>query len=262
MYLKNFLNLDHDVFGINVYSASPAVIEIAANWGLDFVFIDTEHSVTNIDATLERLILTARAANISALVRVPDSNPVSLRKTLEMGADGIIVPQVRSASQVAEIIEAVKFPPLGRRGGDGSVRSAIYASRDFQWANYTQEENKRCKIIPMAEHVEFFDHIDAILSTPGIDAVHFGPADFALSCGCEVDYSMKTPEIRDAVELLSAKCHEYKVRIMLGCSPVNRFQLDELRLLGATMFLVGNDMAFINQACAKIHKLTTSLENK
>lgn len=262
MYLDSFLNLDHDVFGINVYSASPAIIEIAANWGFDFVFIDTEHSATGIDPTLEKLILAARAAKISPLVRVPDSNHVGLRKAAEMGADGVIVPQVNSASQAAKIIEAVKFPPLGKRGGDSSVRSAVYGSHNFNWADYTQKENQRCKVIPMAESIEFFDHIDAILAIQGIDAIHFGPADFALSRGCEVDYSMKVPEIREAVELLAAKCKEHNVRIMLGCSPTSHLQLEELRLLGATMFLVGNDMAFINQGCAKSHELIKGLKGK
>ncbi|SJN14498.1 2,4-dihydroxyhept-2-ene-1,7-dioic acid aldolase [Halomonas citrativorans] len=262
MYLDKLLNLDHDVFGINVYSASPAIIEIAANWGLDFVFIDTEHSVTGIDSTAEKLILAARAANISPLVRVPSSNSVELRKTVEMGADGVIVPQISSASQVAKIIDAVKFPPLGKRGGDSSVRSAIYGSHNFNWADYTQKENQRCKVIPMAENIAFFDNIDDIFAIKGIDAIHFGPADFALSIGCEVDYSMKVPEIREAVELLAAKCKEYNVRIMLGCSPVSYFQLEELKLLGATMFLVGNDMAFINQGCSRSHELIQRLKEK
>lgn len=262
MHLRSLQDLNNNHFGINVYSASPAVIEIAANWGLDFVFIDTEHSVTGIDATLEKLLLTTRAVGISSCVRVPDSNAVSLRKTVEMGADGIIVPQVSSVEQMRAIVDAIKFPPLGHRGGDGSVRSAIYASRDFDWTTYIEKENSRCKIIPMAESVEFFDNIDSILSVKGVDAVHFGPADFALSRGCNVDYSMEVPEIREAVELLSAKCLEKNIHLMLGCSPTTSQQLEKLRALGATMFLVGNDMAFINKACAEIHELTSTFENE
>ncbi|MCS2608000.1 HpcH/HpaI aldolase family protein [Halomonas dongshanensis] len=261
MYTGSFLNLDKNSFGINVYSASPAVIEIAANWGLDFVFIDTEHSVTGIDAMLEKLVLTAHAAGIASCIRVPDSHAVSLRKTVEMGADGIIVPQVNSKDQMKAIIDAVKFPPLGRRGGDGSVRSAVYASRDFTWSSYIERENSRCKIIPMAESVGFFDNIDSILSVEGIDAVHFGPADFALSCGCPVDYSMKVPEIREAVEILSAKCIERKIRLMLGCAPATSQQFETLRTLGASMFLVGNDMAFINKGCAGVHELISIFGN-
>ncbi|MDH4572860.1 HpcH/HpaI aldolase family protein [Salinicola acroporae] len=252
MYLDSLLNLDKDVFGINVYSASPAAIEIAANWGLDFVFIDTEHSPVGVDSALERLILASRAAKIAPLVRVPDSNPVLLRKTVEMGAEGVIVPQIRSAEQVASVVDSMKFPPLGRRGGDGSVRSAVYASRDFGWADYIQQENQRCKVIPMAENIEFFDQIDEILAVPGIDAIHFGPADFALSYGCAVDYTMDTSSLRDVVELLAAKCNERKIKIMLGCFPTNRTKLEILRRLGASMFLVGNDIAFINQGLAKI----------
>lgn len=255
MSLHSLLNLDQEAFGINIYSPSPAAIEIAAHWGLDFVFIDTEHAVTHVDATLEKLILAARAAHIAPLVRVPDSHPVSLRKTLEMGAEGLIIPQVKSASQVESIIEAAKFPPMGKRGGDGSVRSAMYASRDFDWSAYTAAENRRGKVIPMAESTDFFDHIDDILDVPGIDAIHFGPADFALSCGCTVDYSMSVPEVREAVELLAAQCHERNIKLMLGCSPATPTQLAALRKLNASMFLVGNDMAFINQGCATAHAL-------
>lgn len=237
------------VFGMNVYSGSPAAVEIAGAWGLDFVFIDAEHSVLGLDLPMERMLLAARLAGIAPLVRVPDSAPTGLRKALELGASGVIVPQVHDAAQMRAIVAATKFPPLGRRGGDSSVRSAGWAGPGFDWAEYADRSNRETAIVPMAESPEFFDNIDEILAVPGIDAVHFGPADFALSNGLTVDYSMREPAVREAMRLLVAKCRERGIHVMLPCMPATPEQAAELFGQGGDMLLVGNDIGFLNQGC-------------
>lgn len=247
--------LGQPTFGMNVYSGTPAAVEIAGNWGLDFVFIDAEHSVLGLDLPMERMILAARTAGIAPLIRVPDSDATGLRKALELGAEGVIVPQVHDAAQMRAIVAATKFPPLGRRGGDSSVRSAGYGGPGFDWAGYAAQANRETLLIPMAESPEFFDNIDDILSVPGIDAVHFGPADYALACGIPVDYSMHQPQVRQAMRLLISKCHARKIRVMLPCFPQEHEQLIELLAEGADMLLVGNDIAFLNAGCQRAAKL-------
>ncbi|MTH79230.1 HpcH/HpaI aldolase family protein [Paracoccus aestuariivivens] len=241
--------LGRPTFGMNVYSGAPAVVEIAGKWGLDFVFIDAEHTALGLDLPMERMILAARLAGVSPLVRVPDSDPVGLRKALELGAEGVIIPQVHNAAQMRAIVQATKFPPLGRRGGDSSVRSAGYGGPDFDWAAYAEQSNRETLLVPMAESPEFFAEIDAILDVPGIDAVHFGPADYALSCGIPVDYSMRHPQVRSAMRQLVEKCHARNIRVMLPCFPADPAQVAELLAEGGDMLLVGNDMAFLHQGC-------------
>ncbi len=247
--------LSNLTFGMNVYSGAPAVVEIAGNWGLDFVFIDAEHTVLGIDLPMERMILAARVAGIAPLVRVPDSTPTVLRKALELGAEGVIIPQVHNAAQMRAIVAATKFPPLGRRGGDSSVRSARYGGKGFDWPRYTEQANRETLLVPMAESYEFFEDIDAILDVEGIDAVHFGPADYALSMGLPVDYAMKHPEIRKAMRELIEKCHARDIKVMLPCAPYEPEQVADLVAEGGDMLLIGNDMAFLNAGCKQAAEL-------
>ncbi|KSV68987.1 2,4-dihydroxyhept-2-ene-1,7-dioic acid aldolase [Sinorhizobium sp. Sb3] len=247
--LKQKLTANQLTFGINVYSGAPAAVEIAGQKGLDFVFIDAEHTLLGTDLAMERMILAARTAGIAPLVRVADSSAAGLRKTLECGAAGVIVPQVHSADQMRDIIRATKFPPLGRRGGDSSVRSAGYGGPGFDWPTYTERENREKLIIPMAESFEFFNEIDDILDVPGIDAIHFGPADYALSRGIEVDYSMCQTEVRSAMRELIARCRERRIKVMLPCFPATVDKATQLADEGGDMLLVGNDLAFLHLGC-------------
>lgn len=260
--LRNFrqtLDDSRPAFGLNIYSGAPAAVEIAGHKGLDFVFIDTEHTVLGLDLPLERMILAAHVAGVASLVRVPDSNPTGLRKALELGATGVIVPQVHNAEQMRGIIAATKFPPLGRRGGDSSVRSAGYGGPGFDWTEYAQRANNETMIVPMAESFEFFDAIDEILDVPGIDAVHFGPADYALSRGIPVDYSMRDPRVRGAMRELIAKCQPRGIRVMVPCAPASQEQATELLAEGADMLLVGNDLAFLHQGCGNAAAIAAAI---
>jgi 4-hydroxy-2-oxoheptanedioate aldolase len=247
--LRQKLETNVPVFGINVYSGAPAAVEIAGLKGLDFVFIDAEHTALGLDLPMERMILAARLAGTAPLVRVPDSGAVGLRKALELGAAGVIVPQVHTAQQMRAIIAATKFPPLGRRGGDSSVRSAGYGGPGFDWSDYTKRENRETLIVPMAESFEFFEEIDEILDVPGIDAVHFGPADYALSRGIEVDYSMRHPEVWAAMRELVSKCRPRGIKVMLPCFPAEPAKAMELIAEGGDMLLLGNDLGFLHQGC-------------
>lgn len=235
-------------FGMNIYSTASMPIEVAGNWGLDFVFIDAEHTSLGVDRDMEKLILAAKCSNIHSLVRVRGTLDWDIRKALEMGASGVIIPQVHNAEQMRSIIRSSKFPPLGRRGADSSVRSANYAGPNFDWGTYTQAENERTVIVPMAESYEFFDNIDAILDVEGIDAVHFGPADYSLSRQLPVDYRLGNPEVLQRLELLIEKCHARGIQVMVPCFPADGETAKRLLEMGSDMLLMGSDLSWLNQA--------------
>ncbi|WPM28191.1 aldolase/citrate lyase family protein [Pseudomonas sp. P1B16] len=100
-------------FGMNIYSTACMPIEVAGNWGLDFVFIDAEHTALGVDSHMEKLLLAANSTAIPCLVRVRGTLEWDIRKALEMGASGVIVPQVHTAAQMREIIRYSKFPRWG-----------------------------------------------------------------------------------------------------------------------------------------------------
>lgn len=172
-----------------------------------------------------------------------------------MGASGVIIPQVHNAEQMRSIIRYSKFPPLGRRGGDSSVRSAQYAGPGFDWACYTQSENERSVIVPMAESYEFFDNIDAILDVEGIDAVHFGPADYSLSRQLPVDYRLGNPEVLQRLERLIEKCHARSIQVMVPCFPADAETARRLIDMGSDMLLMGSDLSWLNQAARNIREI-------
>lgn len=239
-------------YGMNIYGTASMPIEVAGNWGLDFVFIDAEHTSLGIDRGMEKLILAAKCSNIHSLVRVRGTLDWDIRKALEMGASGVIIPQVHTAEQMRSIIRCSKFPPMGRRGGDSSVRSASYAGPNFDWSTYIQAENERTVIVPMAESYEFFDNIDAILDVEGIDAVHFGPADYSLSRQLPVDYRLGNPEVLSRLQLLIGKCHARGIQVMVPCFPADDETARRLIEMGSDMLLMGSDLSWLNQAGQRI----------
>ena len=242
-------------YGMNIYGTTSMPIEVAGNWGLDFVFIDAEHTSLGIDRDMEKLILAAKCSNIHSLVRVRGTLDWDIRKALEMGASGVIIPQVHTAEQMRSIIRCSKFPPMGRRGGDSSVRSASYAGPNFDWSTYIQAENERTVIVPMAESYEFFDKIDAILDVEGIDAVHFGPADYSLSRQLPVDYRLGNPEVLQRLELLIEKCHARGIQVMVPCFPADGETAKRLIDMGSDMLLMGSDLSWLNQAGQRISSI-------
>lgn len=243
-------------FGSTFYTGSTVPIEVAGNWGLDFAFIDAEHTSANIDRDMEKLVLASLLAGIAPLVRVRGPNEWDIRKSLEFGATGVIVPQVGTTEQARAIVRAAKFPPHGRRGGDASCRAAGFAEPGFQWSTYMERENTSKLIIPMAESFEFFDNIDEILQVDGIDVINFGPADYSISRRIPIDYSMSHPEVEDRLSELIEKCHARGIKVMAPCIPPVTENVAQLKMKGVDMIIMGNDVMFLNdgfrRACEAI----------
>ena len=245
--LKEKLAAGVPTFGMTIYTGTSATVEIAGNWGLDFAFIDAEHTSVDVDQQMEKLILSARLSGIAPLVRVRGTIEWDIRKSLELGAAGVIVPQVGTADQARAIVRAAKFPPLGRRGGDASVRAAGFGGPGFQWSSYTERQNAETLVIPMAESFEFFDNIDEILAVEGIDVINFGPADYSLSRQIPIDYSMSNPEVTARLDELINKCRPRGIKVMAPCIPPNAENAAKLAEKGVDMIIMGNDVLFLNE---------------
>ena len=241
------MKANQPVFGATFYSGSTVAIEAAGNHGLDFAFIDAEHTAVNIDSHMEKLVMAALLAGIAPLVRVRGTNEWDIRKSLELGATGVIVPQVGSAAQAREIVHAAKFPPYGRRGGDASCRAAGFAGPNFQWSKYMERENQTRLVIPMAESYEFFDNIDEILDVEGLDVINFGPADYSISRRIPIDYSMSNPEVDEKLAELIEKSHARGIKVMAPCIPPIAENVTALAKKGVDMIIMGNDVMFLNQ---------------
>jgi 2,4-dihydroxyhept-2-ene-1,7-dioic acid aldolase len=240
------------VFGITCYTGVASAVEAIGGWGYDFVYLDLEHSAIDGLCNMERLILAAHHAGVSPLVRVSGVHDSEIRQVLEMGAEGVIVPHCRRRSDVDEILKNAKFPPLGRRGGESNVRSAGFGCNGFSWSEYTKKANEDSIVIPMDEDFEFTDNIEDILSAPGIDAVNFGPVDYALSVGAEVGYRITDERVEYAYKRLREETAKRGIGIM---APVVPSEVSDLRAAidrGISMLILGNDMYHFQQALKKM----------
>jgi len=239
------------VFGMTIYTGSTAIIETLGHWGFDFAFIDAEHTPMGIDRDMEKLVMAAQLAGVSPLVRVTRADEIEIRKAYEMGAEGVIIPHVRTKEEAATCVRGAKFPPRGRRGVDSSVRSARFGAKGFNWETYIDESNEGM-VLPMAEDFEFMDNIDEILDVPGIDAINFGPADFASSKNMRTFYKLDDPVIQGALKEILAKSKKRGIHVMAPVIPPNAEKLKAAIDLGVDMLIMGSDMLNYNRACSSI----------
>ena len=154
---------------------APQVTELLSEAGLDWLFIDGEHGAFGIDA-LQNLL---QAANIPALVRVSHADRIAIRSVLDIGATGIIVPQVNNAQVAQDIVSWCRYPPDGTRGV-GLARAHRYG---FEFENYLKSAAEETVIIVQAEHKDAIPEIEAIASVEGIDGILIGPYDLSASYG-------------------------------------------------------------------------------
>lgn len=236
------------VFGITCFTGAACAVETIGNWGYDFVYLDLEHCPLDGDNNMEKLIMAAKLAGIPSVVRVTSADEVEIRKVLEMGAEGVVVPHTRNAKDVHEIIRGAKFPPMGRRGGESNVRSANFGGPGFSWSAYTEKSNQDTLVIPMDEDFEFTDNIDEILDVPGVDAVNFGPIDYSLSIGAKVGYATEDTRVADAYTKLAQGCAKRGIGVMCPVVPGTKENIESAIARGINMLILGNDMYHLSAA--------------
>lgn len=176
--LKRKLAQGQTALGLWVTLESPTVTEIAVTLGLDWVCIDAEHGHLDFKEMQEHIRVT-RNTTTTPLVRIAEIQQGLIKRVLDVGAEGIIVPQVRNAAEVEQAVRFAKYPPWGVRGVGGE--------RATSWGmglrSYTQIADQETMVIPLMETVAAGETIDAILDVKGVDAIFFGPADYSASAG-------------------------------------------------------------------------------
>ncbi|MDD5017415.1 MAG: aldolase/citrate lyase family protein [Eubacteriales bacterium] len=242
------------VFGMTIYSNCPQLIESLGYAGFDFAFIDAEHCPWEVTA-LKEAIIAARIAGVSPLVRVTEPGMIEIRKALEMGAEGVIVPHVRTLEDMQLCVRAAKFPPVGRRGFDTTVRAAQYGMGP-SGSEYVAAANDTELVIPMAEDFEFIDNIDALMNVPGIDAINFGPADYSMSTNAPSGYNMKDSSVDEVMKLIVSKSAPKGISVMAPAVPPTYENAVSLINKGVNMVIMGSDMFNFQSAIKMIKKDT------
>lgn len=176
--LKRKLAARKPTCGLWVTLESPTVTEIAVTLGVDWVLIDAEHGHLDFKDILEHIRVTKNTDTV-ALVRIQEIEQGLIKRVLDLGAGGIMVPQVYSREEVERAVRFAKYPPWGLRG--------VGAERATRWGmglkSDTIQANSETLVIPMMETVSAGQCIEEICDIPGVDAIQIGPADYSASSG-------------------------------------------------------------------------------
>jgi len=207
-YLKKALQDGKIVFGPFLNITDPAVVEIMGHAGFDYVIIDTEHGPISIESA-QNLLRAAESVNITPIIRVGNNDELLIQRALDIGAQGVQVPQINNKLDVAKAIKAAKFFPKGKRGVSRYVRAAEHSSMDkFDYFKFANDE---CMVIGHIEGIEGINNLDEILTVAksGMDVVFIGPYDLSQSLGLsgQVDHPLVIEKMKEVV----SKCKKNKV---------------------------------------------------
>jgi 2-dehydro-3-deoxyglucarate aldolase len=224
--------------GINVQSAAAEYLEIIAGSGVDWAFVDCEHSAITLSDL--RLVLQLFSGRVYAAVRIADQTETAIKQALDLGADGLIIPQVNSAEQLQKIISYSKYYPLGQRSV-GSFRAHGYGK---QFEDYLQHANQNTAIIALIENVEGVKNIESIVRVPGLSAVFVGPFDLSASLG--LPGKVNEQIVQDAIEKIRLAC--VAVGLSLGIYCADPQKADPLHAKGYNFLSYGSDLGLFSMA--------------
>ena len=192
----------------------PEVVELIGRFGFDGIWICLEHKQVD-PAALYALLQACRLAGTDAIVRLKPSNYSQVISLLEAGAPGLMLPRVRTVDEVREIVAAMKFPPLGRRGFDG-----VHADADFGLAapaDYMAHANRETFLVVQVEEPEVVPHLDAIAALSGVDVLFVGPADLSNALG--VFGNWDSPAVLKIIEAVAAAARRHGKVAGIPCQP-------------------------------------------
>jgi len=198
--LKERIQNGDSMLGPFMYLCQPAIMEIAGLAGFDFAIIDTEHGEISSDRAVD-MVRAAKLSGISPVVRVYCNQPELIAKALDIGAEGVQIPQVCTKEGAVAAVSAAKFSPLGARGSNPYVRAAKYSAMNK--LTYFKNANDAITVIIQVEGKEGVDNLTEILSVPGIDVLFIGPYDLSASLGVpgQVDHPLLLDEMKKIMAL-------------------------------------------------------------
>jgi 2-keto-3-deoxy-L-rhamnonate aldolase RhmA len=203
-FIKKIQN-NPPAIGTLVTLDSPEVVEILCLCKFDWLFFDMEHGVLSV-ASVQHLI-QSMTPECYSIVRIPENSSVWIKKVLDTGCDGILVPQVKNADEARSAVMAAKFPPQGERSV-GISRAHGYG---MSFPEYVKNANEIVSLIIQIEHIDAVNNLDEILNVDGIDGVFIGPYDLSGSMNCLGDIT--NDKVQDAVREIKRKCADKQIPI-------------------------------------------------
>ena len=236
--LKEKLKNNELTIGSWIMIGHPISVEVMALAGFEWLVIDMEHTSIDIN-TAQNLITTIQANGIKALVRVSKNEEVIIKKVLDIGADGIIVPMINSKEDAVKAVEFAKYPPIGKRGV-GLYRASKYGVKFEEYKKWVEEE---LVIIAQIEHIDGVNNIEEILQVEGIDGTIIGPYDLSGSMGYPGKF--ERDDVKKAVQKVLDKCKKYNIPSGFHVVDTNPEKLKQKIKEGCTFLAYGIDYFFM-----------------
>ncbi|MEY4938460.1 MAG: hypothetical protein RIQ93_195 [Verrucomicrobiota bacterium] len=224
-----------------IQTGSPAAAEMLADAGFHWLGLDCEHTSSNI-ATVEDIARAIQGRDTALLVRVTHCDPIEIRRCLDVGASGVIVPLVESAEQARRAVSAAKYPPVGNRG--------YCFGRMNQWGlrfdEHARKANDQAVVIAMIESRAGVENIDAILAVEGLGGVFIGPYDLSGSYG--MPGQLQHEVVRRAYDSVVRACHSARVPAGQHIVHSTRAKIEAAIAAGFTLICLDADSIFLTEA--------------
>ena len=235
---KNRMLEDTPAYGVLHSLAHPHVAEMIGLSGFDFAVIDGEHGLGS-ESQHTACLQALAATPATAVLRVPSRDTVAVRRALDIGAEGILVPDVRTENEAEKIARACFYPPRGDRGfSAGTLRAADYG---FAVGDYVESEGRELLLCLMIESAEGVDNVFSIAAVDGVDVIQIGPFDLSYDLGIPGQFDH--PDFAAALERIEAGAQS--AGKILGGMPLPGLPLDELLERGYRMLTMGADVPML-----------------
>lgn len=242
MNLKNKLREKQLTIGSWITMSDPAIAEIMSKVGFDWLVVDMEHSGLSTHHAQE-LIRTIDLCGVVPLVRATENDPALLKRYMDMGAHGVLVPFVNSKADAEKAVAAIKYPPLGTRGV-GLARAQNYSLDLESYRKWNQENSI---VIAQLEHIKAVENLESIMGVDGIDGFIIGPYDLSGSLGVPGEFE----DSRVKAALVEIKKKSERNGYLMGQHVVNPDPQEALSRIkdGIKFVAFGTDFLFLSGSC-------------
>ena len=233
--------LDGDLlFGMIANLGSSITVEIIGAAGYDWIWLDHEHGMGGFSEMVHQL-QAANATPAAPVVRVVWNDFPLIKRVLDMGASGVIVPYINTAAEAAQVVRAMRYPPEGIRGVARLLRSNSFG---FEFDSYFERANRDLLTVVQVETAESVKNAEAIAAIDGIDSLVIGPTDLSTSLG--IFGQFKNPILWEAFAQVAAACKKYgkSAGILLPAQD----DVDRLVEMGFRMIATGADGSLLANA--------------
>jgi 4-hydroxy-2-oxoheptanedioate aldolase len=254
--LRDKLGGNRPLIGMQCFSASPVLVECMGEAGFDFTVLDMEHCPTQLE-TVAHVMRAADAYGMACLVRVPDLDVPLIGRTLDLGAQGIVLPHA-TTERAQAAVQATRYAPNGQRGACPVVRGAGWLPAD--WDAHAARSLRETLVVPLVEDEAGVAQIDDIFALDGIDVVFLGPFDLAISMGIGAA-DFRHPRLAAALDTVvtAARRHGKHVMSTVGAT-IDEGYAASLRDRGVRILSFSADVAVFMAACRRIAQLSAPME--